>query len=209
MSDTGLTLDALGRGELNSKEAREIALKAAKHEDSHYRLYGALVHFTWDAVMQKRGDDDIRGYHRLLRDTASVMRSARVSPHATETRRDDMAEKVLALSELLRTSIHMTAPLPVLACKEPERQILEFFLASSEPFDFISLEDIIAASGRRRSRCFHYVSSMVVKGLLERDPVKSDPHYRLGRSAFELTQAFPDKFPRVLDYSAKEVALHA
>src|SRR4028118_430138 len=67
------SMESLARDEATAEEARTIVWQALKRPNGHRMAYSALCRWTWRAMIERRLDTELRGWHRLLLDTAARM----------------------------------------------------------------------------------------------------------------------------------------
>jgi DNA-binding MarR family transcriptional regulator len=99
-------LEQLVRGEIGASEARQAIWRELDAEEGYRTTYAALCRWTWRAMIERRLDDEVKSWHRLLLDVAGRIAVQADSGSSASDRahldRSAAAERVRALADLVR-----------------------------------------------------------------------------------------------------------
>ncbi|GGF53607.1 hypothetical protein SAMN05216376_102152 [Mameliella alba] len=105
------TLENIARGEADAFAARSEIDRHIEATRDFAKPYSVLLRWTWLALSERRADDDLRHWHRLILDVAArAEQGKRPSVSAqpgVEESGAHLAERLRALSDLIRVSIGM------------------------------------------------------------------------------------------------------
>lgn len=191
-------------------EARVLIKEALQQEPTATRkIYAALAHKVWSLLIERRLDDEIRDWHGLLQTVRANIRPSD----------DAAAERVTALSDLLRESISLaeTSPAREVAQRPRARAILDYLARHR---DFVPRRRMMKELEIGTSHLSNILTQLVALGLIERREAGKEASFALttlgreiilGRSTSEVSVSVmvpkdvPDRATAVLD----RVILHA
>lgn len=105
------SLESIARGELEADTARSEIDRHIKATRDFSKPYSALLRWTWLALSERRADDDLRHWHRLILDVAARAGQRDGLVAGAEAGADGpgalLAERLRALSDMIRVSIGM------------------------------------------------------------------------------------------------------
>lgn len=160
-------------------EARSaIAERLASEPTATRKVYAALAQKVWSLLVERRFDDEIRDWHDLLLGVRARIR----------TTDEAAAERVTALSELLRESISFaqTSPAREVAKRPRARAILE---ALDKARGFVARRALLADLGIGSSHFSNLVTALSAHDLLERRGKGKEAEYRITRLGRQLIGA--------------------
>ncbi|MCZ4267464.1 helix-turn-helix domain-containing protein [Rhodobacteraceae bacterium G21628-S1] len=105
------TLESIARGEIDAVTARSEIDRHIEVTRDFAKLYSVLLRWTWLALSERRTDDDLRQWHRLILDVSAragqgkcLSASAQSGLGGTSAH---LTERLRALSDMIRVSIGM------------------------------------------------------------------------------------------------------
>ena len=174
-----ISLESIARGEMNADQAHiEIDLHI-KTTGDFTKPYTVLMLWAWQALMERRTDDDLRHWHRLIRDLAAQAKN-KVDP-GTDTPGSALAERFRAISDMLRVSIDMQSCLDSedLMTRANVSTILQAM--KNQGHEGITRADLLKSVKSRPAALSQILALVVLKGLAERlhQVNGSAPRYRI------------------------------
>lgn len=166
-------LDLAGEG---PDQARVMIKELLESEpEATRKVYAALAHKVWSLLIERRLDSEVRDWHGLLQNTKAFIHG-----------RDSVAaERITALSDLLRESISLaeTSPARDVAQRPQARRILELLQASRE---FVSRRNLQQRLQLKSSHLSNVLTQLVAHGLVERRDRGKEADFSLTRLGREL-----------------------
>ena len=166
--------EILARDEADVETARDAIWQALDVENGHVGVYAALCRWTWRIMLERRLDDELRSWHRLLLDAAGHMvGQAKVRPPAKgRVRLDPVAasERIRALADLVRMSVEAAAAsvLRDFTARAHVVQILQLLASHDGPH--LDRDQIKAELGLRDANLSRVLTLLAANGLVERIP---------------------------------------
>jgi hypothetical protein len=166
------SFEILARDEADMRAAREAIWRALDTDDGHRTVYAALCRWTWRAMIERRLDEELRSWHRLLLDTAGRMATqAESKPHIRDRGRLDRSaasERVRALADLVRMSVEAAnaSVLKDLTARAHVAEILR--LLAGHASKYFEREQIKNELGLRDSNLSRVLTLLAANGLVER-----------------------------------------
>jgi len=179
------SFEALARDEADVKTARVAIWRALDTESGHRTAYAVLCRWTWRIMIERRLDDELRSWHRLLLDTAgriAMQASEEAKPHArARLDRSAAAERIRALADLVRMSVEAACAsvLKELVARAHVSEILR--LLAKDLGTSIEREQIKNELALRDANLSRVLTLLAANGLVERLP-------RGKAAAFRITQ---------------------
>ncbi|GGB31160.1 hypothetical protein [Allosediminivita pacifica] len=163
------SLDAIARDDIEPSEARALLFEALEGAARPAAIYSALAQWTWATLTGRRFDEGLRGWHRLLEESALRLENAtRGSGEAGSEEDRRYAERINALSDLVKASIHVASDMKrqdVLA-KTHVMDVLAILARHAEgPLERAAIEQELGLSAANLSRV---LTMMGAVGLVER-----------------------------------------
>ena len=173
------SLESIARGEMNAAQTRiEIDLHI-KATGDFTKPYSVLMLWAWQALMERRTDDDLRHWHRLILDIAARARNKVDS--GANTPGSALAERFRAISDMLRVSIDMQSCLDKedLATRADVSTILQAM--KDQEHERITRADLLKSVTSKPATLSQILALLVLKGLAERlhQVDGSAPRYRI------------------------------
>lgn len=191
-----MSLEALAHDEVDATAARKAVWCALEDDDGYRAAYAALCRWTWRAMVERRLDDELRSWHRLLLDAAAKLASV---PTVAEKRsrarlRLDpaaAAERMRALADVVRLSIDAAAAsLPAELGKRAH--VVEILRHLTENIgESVERELIRRSIGLGDANLSRVLTLMTANGLIERLPRGKVASFRATQRGLALVTA-PD-----------------
>jgi DNA-binding transcriptional ArsR family regulator len=143
-----------------------IAQLLKANPSSKNQIYAALVHLVWSLVAERRLEPEIRDWHDLIQ---------RVKGRLVDDDRR-MSERLGALADVLRESIHLadTMPATTAAASPRARRVMEALGT-----EFIPRRKLLEVTGLGGSNLSNILTKLLVHNLVERRGEGKEGHYRL------------------------------
>lgn len=167
------SLQALARGDLDVATGEKEVLLFLDTTGDVGQAYLAFTTFLWHAVSERRKDNELRHWHRLIED---------VSFRARKTGKEDVSERLRALADVLTVSIAISdRPTKDDVLKRAHvPELLEALAGSAErPTSRADLREQVPLQSANLSRLLTLLS---LCGLVER-------HQRGKEASFQLTES--------------------
>ena len=177
--------------EPGSARAEIRAMLASDHRSTR-KIYAALAHKVWSLLIERRLDNEVRDWHRLILDV-------RANVQKDDTK---VSERLVALIDLLRESISLaeTSPVEELARRPHARGILVELQKAASFVPRRSLQQVI---GIGTSHLSNVLSKLVAHNLVERRDAGKEAEFRLtarGREVLGVDLAIPfEKLREAMD----------
>jgi DNA-binding transcriptional ArsR family regulator len=193
-------LEALARDGIDASAARDAVWRALDTHEGARHAYAALCRWTWRIMVERRLDEELRSWHRLLLDAAAKLAgsaAAAVSRPRARARLDPaaVAERLRALADIVRLSVDAAAAsVPAeLSQRAHVREILST-LADSDG-EHVERERIREALGLGDANLSRVLTLMTANGLVERLPRGKVASFRATQRGLALVAA-PDRKER-------------
>ncbi|MBD8736209.1 hypothetical protein [Sphingomonas sp. CFBP 13706] len=190
------TMEALAYDQVDAAAARDVVWTALDSQVGFREAYSALCRWTWRAMVERRLDDDLRSWHRLLLDAAGKLAGA--APAATPRTRARSrlepaaaAERLRALADMVRLSIDAAAAsIPTeLGKRAHVLEILRFL--TERVGEHVEREQIKKAVGLEDANLSRVLTLMTANSLVERLPLGKVASFRATQHGLALVTA-PD-----------------
>ena len=160
------SLEAIARGEVDATSARtEIDFHIEATRD-FTKPYSALLRWTWVALSERRVDDDLRCWHRLMLDIAA--RAGKEPDIGAGVSGGVLAERLRAMSDVIRVSIGMQSrPDKVGLLKRAHVPIILQTLKDWRSKGGFRA-DLSEAVGLRTASLSRILTLLILEGLVER-----------------------------------------
>ena len=160
------SLEGIARGEVDATSARtEIDFHIEATRD-FTKPYSALLRWTWLALSERRVDDDLRCWHRLMLDIAA--RAGKEPDIGADVSGGVLAERLRAMSDVIRVSIGMQSrPDKVRLLKRAHVPIILQTLKDWRSKGG-SRADLSEAVGLRTASLSRILTLLILEGLVER-----------------------------------------
>ena len=184
--------EILARDEADVATARDAIWQALDAEGGHIGVYAALCRWTWRVTVERRLDDELRSWHRLLLDAAGriAAQAARRPSVKGRVRLDPAAasERIRALADLVRMSVEAGAAsvLRDFAGRAHVVQILQLLASHADPH--LDREQIRAKLGLRDANLSRVLTLLAANGLVERLPRGKAAAFRVTHRGLSLAQ---------------------
>lgn len=177
------TLESIARGEVDAISAR---LEINRHIEATQDLakpYSALLRWTWLALSERRADDDLRHWHRLILDVAARARKEETQAANAQPEADGadshLAERLRALSDLIRVSVGMQtrpdkarlltrAHVPAILQALCDRQV-----------EAVARDDLLQAVEIKTANLSRIMTLLILEGLVERQADGRNARFRI------------------------------
>lgn len=162
----------LARDELDHVSARKAIWRALDNAGNGPKAYAALCRWTWRAVIERRFDEELRSWHRLLLDTAGrVEAGAEAAPTGRGRPRLDgaaAAERIRALADLVRLSVDASDVSDVkhLTARAHVQEILR--LLADHPGRYLERGNIKSELGLGDANLSRVMTLLAANGLVDR-----------------------------------------
>ncbi len=168
------TLESIARGEVDAVAARSEIERHIQTTRDFAKPYSALLRWTWLALSERRADDDLRHWHRLILDIA-----ARAGQGGGADTSATLAERLRALSDIIRVSIGLqTRPDKArLLTRAHVPAILEA-LDERQP-DAVARDDLLEAVALKTANLSRILTLLTLEGLVERQADGRKARYRI------------------------------
>ena len=160
------SLEGIARGEVDATSARtEIDFHIEATRD-FTKPYSALLRWTWLALSERRVDDDLRCWHRLILDIAA--RAGKEPDIGAGVSGGVLAERLRAMSDVIRVSIGMQSrPDKVGLLKRAHVPIILQTLKDWRSKGGFRA-DLSEAVGLRTASLSRILTLLILEGLVER-----------------------------------------
>lgn len=176
------TLESIARGEVDAAVARSQIDHHVEVNRDFTKPYSVLLRWTWLALSERRADDDLRHWHRLIRDLAA--QAAKGEPLAAENAPAaapgaDLAERLHALSDLIRVSIGMqTRPDKArLLTRAHVPTILQALYERQN--EAVARDDLLQAVALKTANLSRILTLLTLEGLVERQSDGRTARFRI------------------------------
>lgn len=162
-------LDSIARDEVSAAEAENQLAGILKEKLPTSEVYSALVRWVWSALTERRLDDDLRRWHRVILDVAAQIEFGRSDPSVDSANGAHFAERLRALADVLTISVSMArAPDAQLVMSRAHTlEVLKTLSESAQPFmDRAVLQDKV---GLRTANLSRVLKLLLLNGLVERE----------------------------------------
>lgn len=190
------TMEALAYDQVDAAAARDVVWRALDSQAGLREAYSALCRWTWRAMVERRLDDDLRSWHRLLLDAAGRLAGAAPAamPRTRARPRLDTAaaaERLRALADMVRLSIDAAAAsIPAeLGKRAHVLEILRFL--TERVGEHVEREQIKRAVGLEDANLSRVLTLMTANSLVERLPLGRVASFRATQHGLALVAA-PD-----------------
>ncbi len=189
-------LEFLARGEIGDSEARQAIWHELEAEDGFRSTYAALCRWTWRAMIERRLDDGVKSWHRLLLDVAGrIAAQADSGPSASgQSRlgRAAAAERVRALADLVRLSVDAaeTSTLKDFTARAHVSAILRLLARNAGAP--IEREEIKRELGLRDANLSRVLTLLAANGLVERVARGKNAAFRATRYGAALVETIAE-----------------
>jgi predicted transcriptional regulator len=181
-----MSLEALALDEMSPPAARKLLRTMLRGEKPVVgAIYSAFARWTWRVLVERRLDEGLRDWHRLILDVAAALTSLR--------RGDDAAaaiptpERFLALADLVRESISAAqAAVPTELLQRAHVAAILHALAGQSPA-FIDRKAIAAAAGLKDANLSRILSLLAANGLVEREARGRAAAFKITRKGLTAT----------------------
>lgn len=163
-------LESIARGEVDADTARAEIFEHLGESQDFSSVYSALLRWTWVAMAERRADNDMRRWHRLLRDVAARTSLLTDSTRAVKVGAQETAERLKALSDLLRISVGMQdrPDRARLLTRAHVPEILQYLLDNKS--EAVARSDLQSALGLKTANLSRILTLLVLEGLVDRLP---------------------------------------
>lgn len=179
-------LENIARGEVDASAARSEIDRHIEATRDFTKLYSALLRWTWLALSERRMDDDLRHWHRLILDVAARAGIGdTLTADAQLTVGADIAGRLRVLSDLIRVSIGMQAR-PDKARLLTRAHVPEIMQALYErQSDAVARTDLLRAVGLKTANLSRILTLLILEGLVERQADGRNARFRITREGVE------------------------
>lgn len=164
--------EALARDEADVTAARAAIWSALDIADGHRVAYAALCKWTWRAMIERRLDDDMRSWHRLLLDAAGRMalEAGAAKPSGRRLTPIAVAERLKGFAELVRMSVDAAEASPTkdLTARAHVLEILRFL--AGKHGEYVERDHIKVEVGLKDANLSRVLTLLAANGLIERQP---------------------------------------
>jgi len=167
------TLESIARGEVDAGDARSVIERHIQTSRDFAKPYSALLRWTWLALSERRADDDLRHWHRLILDIAARAGQGGADTSAT------LAERLRALSDMIRVSIGLqTRPDKARLLTRAHVPAILRALDERQP-DAVARDELLKAVALKTANLSRILTLLTLEGLVERQTVGRTAHYRI------------------------------
>ena len=168
------TLESIARGESDVDVARSQITHHIEATLDIAKPYSALLRWAWLALSERRADDDLRHWHRLILDVAARASQLETSADNAQDRAPGpgalLSERLRALSDMIRVSIGMqTRPDRArLLTRAHVPAILDALYDRRS--EAVAREELLQAVGLKTANLSRILTLLILEGLVERRP---------------------------------------
>lgn len=167
------SIELLARDEADVGAARVVIWQILGTANGHKAAYAALCKWTWRAMLERRLDDELASWHRLLLDAAGRLGAESDDRAKTQARgrldRPAAAERLRALADLVRMSIDAAnASLP--RDLTARAHVMEILRVLADAGEHVDREQIKQRLNLRDANLSRVMTLLAANGLVERRP---------------------------------------
>ncbi len=176
------TLESIARGEIDADIARTEIDCRIKATQDFAKPYSALLRWTWLALSERRADEDLRHWHRLILDVtarAGQEDSAASKDPDAEGPAAQFAERLRAMSDMVRVSIGMQSR-PDKARLLTRAHVPAILQALNDRCnEAVARADLVQAVEMKTANLSRILTLLILEGLVERQADGRTARFRI------------------------------
>lgn len=185
-----IAIESLARDEADSAAARGAIWSVLGAPGGYRAAYAALCRWTWRAMIERRLDDDLRRWHRLLLDAAAKIGTIAADAGADSSKivPTDAAQRIRALADLVRLSID-AAKVADVADFTGRAHVIEILrMLAAKSGEFVLRDAIRTELGLGNANLSRILSLLAVNGLVEREARERQAAFRATQRAIRIVE---------------------
>lgn len=182
------TLESIARGEVDAASARTEIDRHIQATRDFTKPYSALLRWTWLALSERRADNDLRLWHRLILDIAA--KAGKEADPGAEGSEFVLAERLRAMSDMIRVSIGMQSR-PDKARLLTRAHVPAILQALNDrSHEAVARADLLEAVDLKTANLSRVLTLLILEGLVERQADGRTARFRITGEGIKHLEVF-------------------